>query len=88
MTLLLLSLFIPVPPQKPTIFDGSGTELIGIAGPYNEGSSMSLTCVATGGKNIVFFPYWKYGLFRPNLQRHHMVLDLSYCTFELASKNS
>ena len=47
-------LLIPVPPQKPTIFDGSGTELIGIAGPYNEGSSMSLTCVATGGKYIDF----------------------------------
>lgn len=49
-----LLVFFTVPPQKPTIFDGQARELGGIAGPYNEGSQMTLTCIASGGKLITF----------------------------------
>lgn len=49
---MYICIVITVPPQKPTIFDGQARELGGIAGPFNEGSSMTLTCIASGGKCI------------------------------------
>ena len=47
--------FFLVPPQKPQIFDGTGRDIGGIAGPYTEGSTMSLTCVASGGMFNIYF---------------------------------
>ncbi|KAL1114813.1 hypothetical protein AAG570_007637 [Ranatra chinensis] len=37
-----------VPPSKPIILDDRGNELRSIAGPYEEGSQMKLTCIVTG----------------------------------------
>jgi len=54
---IFLFLVFSVPPQQPTIFDGTGRELSGIAGPYNEGSSMTLTCIASGGKFATLSKY-------------------------------
>lgn len=39
-----------VPPQKPKIFDEKGKEVPSVAGPYEEGGDMRLTCFVTGGK--------------------------------------
>lgn len=39
-----------VPPEKPRILDHKGQEVTHIAGPYEEGGDMKLTCIVTGGK--------------------------------------
>lgn len=47
-------LLLAVPPQKPTIIDEKGKEVPSVAGPYDEGGDMKLTCIVTGGKFITF----------------------------------
>jgi hypothetical protein len=43
---------VSVPPEKLLILDDKGTIIPHhILGPYNEGSSVNITCIATGGKN-------------------------------------
>ena len=43
--------FITVPPEKLLILDERGTHIPHyILGPYNEGASVNITCVSTGGK--------------------------------------
>lgn len=47
---VLLNLF-SVPPEKLLITDESGAHIPHYTiGPYNEGSSVNVTCVSTGGK--------------------------------------
>lgn len=42
-----------VPPEKLLISDESGIHIPHYTiGPYNEGSSVNVTCVSTGGKSI------------------------------------
>lgn len=43
-----------VPPEKIKILDDTGSHISHyILGPYNEGTSVNITCVATGGKSII-----------------------------------
>jgi hypothetical protein len=39
-----------VPASKVVIFDGAGNRINDIAGPFNEDSSVNLTCDSEGGK--------------------------------------
>jgi hypothetical protein len=39
-----------VPASKVVIFDGAGNRISDIAGPFNEDSSVNLTCDSEGGK--------------------------------------
>ncbi|KAK2706624.1 hypothetical protein QYM36_016599 [Artemia franciscana] len=38
-----------IPPGPPKIFDGGGSEIHGVAGPYQEGSIIEFSCVSNGG---------------------------------------
>ena len=44
---------IPVPPNKPTIFDESGREVRELIGPYLEGDTIVLKCIASGGGSFL-----------------------------------
>lgn len=41
---------VSVPPQKPNIVDERGKEVLSIAGPYEEGAELKLTCIVSGGE--------------------------------------
>lgn len=41
---------VPVPPQKPNIVDEKGKEVQSVAGPYEEGAELKLTCIVSGGE--------------------------------------
>nr|CAI5835328.1 unnamed protein product [Callosobruchus analis] len=45
-----VTLNIVVPPQNPTIIDERGKEVPSVAGPYEEGGDLQLTCIVSGGK--------------------------------------
>lgn len=50
-------LFVTVPPERLIILDDKGTNIPHhILGPYNEGSSVNITCIATGGKSSQTYP--------------------------------
>ncbi|KAK9753158.1 GMC oxidoreductase [Popillia japonica] len=46
-------LLLAVPPQKPTIIDEKGKEVPSVAGPYDEGGDMKLTCIVTGESSYI-----------------------------------
>ncbi|XP_041972708.1 nephrin-like [Aricia agestis] len=46
-------------PEKPRIFDENDKEVIGVAGPYVEDTSMRLTCVVSGGKPMPRLRWWR-----------------------------
>ncbi|CAB3228781.1 unnamed protein product [Arctia plantaginis] len=46
-------------PEKPKIFDEFDKEVIGVAGPYIEDSSVKLTCVVSGGKPMPRLRWWR-----------------------------
>ncbi|EFA06209.2 nephrin isoform X1 [Tribolium castaneum] len=56
---LRVKLAVIVPPQKPTIFDERGKEVPSLAGPYEEGGDMKLTCFVTGGKPEPTIKWWR-----------------------------
>ncbi|XP_068082092.1 nephrin [Anabrus simplex] len=54
-----VKLTVIVPPQKPTIFDDRGKEVPSIAGPYEEGGDMKLTCIVSGGRPLPSVRWWR-----------------------------
>ncbi|XP_066903995.1 nephrin isoform X2 [Halyomorpha halys] len=54
-----INLTVIVPPQRPKIFDEGGRELTSVAGPYEEGSEMKLTCVVSGGRPEPWVRWWR-----------------------------
>ncbi|KAJ8957708.1 hypothetical protein NQ318_017603 [Aromia moschata] len=50
----------PVPPEKLSVLDDTGLHIPDyILGPYNEGSSINITCVATGGRPPPRVTWWQ-----------------------------
>ena len=44
-------LSIKVPPQKPVIMDQTGQRVVGsVVGPLNQGETITLDCLVTGGE--------------------------------------
>ncbi|XP_046401780.1 hemicentin-1 isoform X2 [Ischnura elegans] len=52
-------LTVIVPPQKPNIIDDRGKEVVGVAGPYEEGAEMKLTCIVSGGRPSPSVRWWR-----------------------------
>ena len=50
-----MNFIFAVPPQKLAILNDHDEEIVGTAGPYLEGQSVTLTCEAIGGQYSVFF---------------------------------
>ncbi|RVE52253.1 hypothetical protein evm_003043 [Chilo suppressalis] len=46
-------------PEKPKIFDELDKEVIGVAGPYVEDTSLKLTCVVSGGNPLPRLRWWR-----------------------------
>ncbi|XP_050561396.1 synaptogenesis protein syg-2 isoform X1 [Spodoptera frugiperda] len=46
-------------PEKPKIFDEFDKEVVGVAGPYIEDTSLKLTCVVSGGKPMPRIRWWR-----------------------------
>lgn len=42
-------------PTRPVIYDGTGREVTGMAGPFLEGYNLVLTCQVSGGKSVFVF---------------------------------
>uniref|UniRef100_T1HAH0 Ig-like domain-containing protein n=1 Tax=Rhodnius prolixus TaxID=13249 RepID=T1HAH0_RHOPR len=61
MTAITYSSTVSVPSEKPRIVDERGKTLSAVAGPYEEGSSMSLTCVVSGGRPRPELSWWLDG---------------------------
>ncbi|XP_015911247.1 kin of IRRE-like protein 3 [Parasteatoda tepidariorum] len=56
-----LKLIVIVPPQAVVIMDDKGQKLKRLAGPYDEGSRLSLLCEAEGGNPAPLVTWWKNG---------------------------
>uniref|UniRef100_A0A1B6DTE2 Ig-like domain-containing protein n=1 Tax=Clastoptera arizonana TaxID=38151 RepID=A0A1B6DTE2_9HEMI len=54
-----VKLTVIVLPQKPRIFDDRGSEVNLVAGPYEEGQEMKLTCKVSGGKPLPKVRWWR-----------------------------
>ncbi|XP_021945132.2 uncharacterized protein LOC110843474 isoform X2 [Folsomia candida] len=55
-----VNLTIIIPPKQVVVVDERGTEMNSmIIGPYNEGSSLRLTCVSTGGSPLPKVSWWR-----------------------------
>ncbi|CAB3368995.1 Hypothetical predicted protein [Cloeon dipterum] len=52
-------LTVVVPPQKPNIVDERGKEVQNVAGPYEEGAELKLTCIVSGGKPTPTLRWWR-----------------------------
>ncbi|XP_014478180.1 PREDICTED: hemicentin-2 [Dinoponera quadriceps] len=48
-------------PTRPVIYDGTGREVTGVAGPFLEGYNLVLTCQVSGGKPKPSVTWWKDG---------------------------
>ncbi|CAK1578731.1 unnamed protein product [Parnassius mnemosyne] len=46
-------------PEKPKIFDEKDKEIVGVAGPYIEDTSLKLSCVVSGGKPMPRLRWWR-----------------------------
>ncbi|XP_071453565.1 nephrin-like [Hetaerina americana] len=54
-----VKLTVIVPPQKPNILDDRGNEVSAVAGPYEEGGEMKLTCIVSGGRPSPSVRWWR-----------------------------
>lgn len=54
------NIFVSELPEKPKIFDESDKEVVGVAGPYIEDTSIKLTCVVSGGKTSGNIYLWQH----------------------------
>ncbi|XP_076335789.1 protein turtle-like isoform X2 [Tachypleus tridentatus] len=54
----VITLKVIVPPREPIIVDENGRQLKGLAGPFNEGQPLSLTCSVVGGKPRPSLTWW------------------------------
>ncbi|XP_045465735.1 nephrin isoform X2 [Harmonia axyridis] len=52
-------LIVIVPPQKPKIIGENGNEVSSVAGPYEGGEDVKLTCIVSGGKPQPYITWWK-----------------------------
>nr|XP_050852390.1 synaptogenesis protein syg-2-like isoform X2 [Vespula vulgaris] len=52
-------LTIIVPPHKPNIIDERGKTVSTVAGPYEEGGDMKLTCLVSGGRPEPMVKWWR-----------------------------
>ncbi|XP_046838237.1 synaptogenesis protein syg-2-like isoform X3 [Vespa crabro] len=52
-------LTIIVPPHKPNIIDERGKTVSTVAGPYEEGGNMKLTCLVSGGRPEPTVKWWR-----------------------------
>ncbi|CAG2113822.1 unnamed protein product, partial [Medioppia subpectinata] len=55
----VVNLKIHLPASKVIIFDGSGNRISDIAGPFNEDSSVNLTCDSDGGNPPPVVKWWR-----------------------------
>lgn len=55
----LINVTVVVPPGTPTIFDESGQEARTVVGPYLEGDSIILQCIASGGDPVPQVTWWR-----------------------------
>eukprot|EP00094_Tigriopus_californicus_P006982 TCALIF_06722-PB protein Name:"Similar to Nphs1 Nephrin (Rattus norvegicus)" AED:0.15 eAED:0.15 QI:0/0.73/0.56/0.93/0.46/0.5/16/48/873 len=75
----LINVTVVVPPGTPTIFDESGQEARTVVGPYLEGDSIILQCIASGGDPVPQVTWW----------RDSHLLDSSYeTTFSQTVQNT
>ncbi|XP_021923082.1 irregular chiasm C-roughest protein-like isoform X2 [Zootermopsis nevadensis] len=60
----LVNLTVIVPPRKLAILDENGTNVHQkrVIGPYTEGSTVQITCVATGGRPTPRVTWWRDGI--------------------------
>ncbi|XP_076321960.1 neural cell adhesion molecule 2-like [Tachypleus tridentatus] len=55
----VITLKVIVPPREPVITDEQGRQLEGLIGPFNEGQSLSLICLVSGGKPRPSVTWWR-----------------------------
>ncbi|KAL1460941.1 hypothetical protein WDU94_012875 [Cyamophila willieti] len=48
-----------IPPEKPVIYSEEGLELSSVAGPYEEGQRVALTCMVRGGRPKPMVKWWR-----------------------------
>lgn len=49
-------LFVAAPPSAPVIHNANGVEVGAVAGPFQEGYDLQLSCSVTGGETTLIFP--------------------------------
>lgn len=59
-------MFVLVPPNRPTIYDGQRRDRTKLVEPYNEGSDVLLICEVEGGKVSIIVPKYFITVIRCN----------------------
>ncbi|XP_053210910.1 hemicentin-1-like [Panonychus citri] len=77
---------IMVPPKNMIIMDQDGQVLDGLAGPFNEGTSLALTCQTMGGRPTPILSWWSNGHLVDN-SYNHGALGIIRNTLKISSLN-